>query len=109
MANFDAKTVKEANTIAKTVANNSTIANDGKFAITTIDNPYDPFTQYSDWLMFDITNGYNSNAYLARIAHTSEQFSDEENNEEVERAIDEIISNDFIGIYKKVVNKNYAN
>ena len=108
MANFDLNTVREANKIEHSVANNSTIANDGKFAITTIDNPYDPFTQYSDWLMFDITHGYNTNSYLARVALTSDQFSDEENNEEVERAIDEIIKNDFIGIYKKVINKNYT-
>lgn len=85
----------------------SSIDNCGKFALTTLDNPYDPFTEYSDWLMFDISNGYNSNAYLARIAHTSEQLSDYENDEEIERAIDEILENDFLGIYTKVINKNY--
>lgn len=37
-----------------------------------------------------------------RIAHTSDQFSEEENNQEIERAIDEIIRYDFMNIYKKV-------
>lgn len=41
-------------------------------------------------------------AYLARIARTSDALSDEENNEEVERAIDEIIKYDFRNVYKKV-------
>ncbi len=86
---------------------NSSIENNAKFALTTIDNPYNPFTQFSDWLMFDNEKGYCSSSYLARIARTSDQLSDELNNQEIERAIDEIIANDFIGIYKKAINKNY--
>ncbi len=93
---------------AKEIAKaNSSIENNAKFALTTIDNPYDPFTQFSDWLMFDNLKGYCSSNYLARIAKTSEQLSDELNNDEIERAIDEIIENDFLGIYKKVINKDY--
>lgn len=71
-------------------------------AITTKDNPYDPFTQFREWYNFDIDKGYYSCAYLDRIAHTSEQLSDEENARETERAIDEIIKYDFCNIYKKV-------
>ncbi len=86
---------------------NSLIENNAKFALTTVDNPYDPFTQFSDWLIYDNLKGYCSSSYLARIAKTSEQLSDELNNEEIERAIDEIIANDFLGIYRKAINKNY--
>lgn len=71
-------------------------------AITTYDNPYDPFEQFTDWFLFDVEKGYNSCGYLARIAKTSDQFTDEENNKEIERAIDEIIKLDFMNIYKKV-------
>lgn len=74
----------------------------GPCALTTFDNPFDPFEQFSDWFRFDVDKGYNSCAYLARIAKTSEQFSDEENNCEIERAIDEIIKYDFMNVYKKV-------
>ena len=73
--------------------------------ITTIDNPYDPFDDFNSWFMFDIEKGYNSCGYLGRIAKTSEQLSDEENNFEVERAIDEIIKYDFRNIYKKIKKK----
>lgn len=52
--------------------------------------------------LFDVEKGYNTCAYLDRIAHTSDQFSEEENNQEIERAIDEIIRYDFMNIYKKV-------
>ena len=70
--------------------------------LTTIDNPFDPFDQFNSWLMFDMDQGYGSCSYLDRIARTSDQFSDKENNEEIERAIDEIIKYDFRNIYKKV-------
>lgn len=70
--------------------------------LTTVDNPFDPFDNFSSWYMFDVENGYNSCSYLARIAKTSEQFTDLENEEEIERAIDEIIEYDFRNIYVKV-------
>lgn len=70
--------------------------------LTTFDNPYDPFEQFTSWFLFDVEKGYNSCAYLGRVARTSDQLSDEENDEEVERAIDEIIRYDFRNIYKKL-------
>ena len=73
-----------------------------KAMLTTFDNPYDPFEQFDSWFMFDVEKGYNTCAYLGRIANTSDQLSDEENEKETERAIDEIIKYDFMNIYKKV-------
>lgn len=70
--------------------------------LTTFDNPFDPFEQFASWFLFDTEKGYNSCSYLGRIARTSEQFTEEENEREVERAIDEIIKYDFMNIYKKV-------
>ncbi len=71
-------------------------------ALTTFDNPFDPFEQFDSWFLFDVEKGYNSCAYLGRIAKTSDQMSEQENDQEVERAIDEIIKYDFMNIYKKV-------
>ena len=73
-----------------------------KVMLTTFDNPYDPFEQFDSWYLFDVEKGYNTCDLLGRIARTSEQLSDVENDEEIERAIDEIIKYDFINIYKKV-------
>lgn len=71
-------------------------------AITTFDNPYDPFTDFVNWYLYDVMHGYNTCNYLARFSNTSDNFTDEENNKENEKAIDEIIKYDFLGIYKKV-------
>ena len=70
--------------------------------LTTVDNPYDPFDDFNSWFMFDIEKGYNSCAYLARIAKLSDDMSDVEVSEEKERAIDEIICYDPLNLYKKV-------
>lgn len=74
--------------------------------LTTFDNPYDPFEQFTSWFLFDVEKGYNSCSYLGRVAHTSDQLSEEENDLEIERAIDEIIKYDFMNIYRKVKRKS---
>ncbi|MBP5597944.1 MAG: hypothetical protein J6Y02_21430 [Pseudobutyrivibrio sp.] len=73
--------------------------------LTTIDNPYDPFTEFQSWYLFDVVKGYNTSQYLGRISKTTPSMTDEEEASEIERAIDEILDNDFLGIYKKVVKK----
>ena len=72
-----------------------------KCALTTFDNPFDPFEQFDSWYMFDMDKGYCSCSYIDRIARTSDQLTEEENDREIERAIDEIIKYDFMNIYKK--------
>ena len=79
-----------------------------KSALTTFDNPFDPFDQFDSWYMFDVDKGYNSCAYLDRIARTSDQLSEEENDQEIERAIDEIIKYDFMNVYKKVKRESIS-
>lgn len=76
-----------------------------KCMLTTTDNPYDPFTEFEAWYRYDEAKGYHSSAFLARIARTSDQLSEQENIEEVERAINDIIKYDPLGIYKKVKQK----
>ena len=71
--------------------------------LTTFDNPYDPFEQFTLWNMFDIEKGYNTCSHLARIIQNlPEDLSESERDAEEEKAIDEIIKYDFMNIYKKV-------
>ena len=69
--------------------------------LTTIDNPFDPFTQYDEWLSWDEDQGYYSNSLLARIAITSDELSDSDQEKAIELAIDEIVAMNAIGVYKK--------
>ena len=73
-----------------------------KCALTTFDNPFDPIDQFDSWFQYDIEKGYNTCERLARFANTSDQLTEKENNEEIERAIDEIVAIDFLNVYKKV-------
>ena len=75
---------------------------DTETMLTTFDNPYDPFDDFIQWWLFDITMGYNSCGLLARIARDSDDFSTIEEKQENERAIEAIIDNDFLNIYTKV-------
>jgi hypothetical protein len=61
------------------------------FMLTTKDNPFNPWTQYDDWYAYDRDKGYNSPSYQARIAVTSDDLSDEENDLIINDAIEEII------------------
>ena len=71
-------------------------------AITTIDNPFDPFDQFDDWFAYDTQNGYNTCSYLARIMNVEESFTEHELTSEKERAIDEIIAFNPLNIYVKL-------
>lgn len=70
--------------------------------LSTIDNPFDYFTQFKEWNLFDVENGYNSCSYLARVAQLSDDMSQSEIDTEIERAIDEIIKYDFRDVFIKV-------
>ena len=72
--------------------------------LTTIDNPFDPFEQFTSWFLFDVEKGYDSCGRLMRIAKLEDDMTQKEIDEEVERAIDEIIKYDFMNVYKKVTN-----
>lgn len=84
---------------------NEVVTSSNEFMLTTIDNPFDPFDQFNEWFLFDAENGYNTCGYLARIANLSDDMSQKEIDEEVDRAMDEIIGYDFMNIYKKVTRK----
>ena len=72
------------------------------FMLTTIDNPFDPFEQFTSWLLFDKEKGYNTCEKLARIAVLPDNLSEKEKNDEIDRAMDEIIKYDPFDIYIKV-------
>jgi hypothetical protein len=73
--------------------------------LTTADNPFDPFDDFSSWYQWDVEHGYDSSGYLARILVTSDELSDGDLEDVQEIAIDEIISENLFGVYKKVTRE----
>lgn len=73
--------------------------------LTTSDNPYDPFEEFALWNMFDIEKGYKSCEYLMRIANISDDMTQIEIDIELERAMDEIVALNPLGIYVKKVRQ----
>ena len=63
--------------------------------LTTIDNPYNPFVDFSSWYMFDCEKGHNTSARLARIANIDCEMTQKEIDEETERAMNLIAKYDF--------------
>lgn len=73
--------------------------------LTTVDNPFDPVSQFDEWHSWDRNAGYNTLAYLARVIITSDELSPALQSEAIEEAMDTIISENK-GLYKKVPVKN---
>ena len=73
--------------------------------LTTIDNPFDPFTQWDEWKRYDEDMHYYTCNYLARISKTSDDLSDADNEKAIDDAIDEIVRFNILGIYRKVYRK----
>lgn len=73
--------------------------------ITTVDNPFDPFTQFKEWYAYDIALGYNTCDHLARLTASSSDLSDEDNELDMEQAVDAVIETDMLDVYRKVRRK----
>lgn len=70
--------------------------------LTTTDNPYDPRSDYALWLDWDHEQGYFTQEYLARIANVSADMNEYEAEPLLEIAMESILENDTLGIYKLV-------
>ncbi len=70
--------------------------------LTTVDNPHDPFTDFDAWHRWDTSAGYYTSEFLARIAITSDDLSEADQDAALEQAIDEIVRENVLGLYRKV-------
>lgn len=70
--------------------------------LTTVDNPFDPFEDYDKWHAYDETLGYHTSGFLARVLVMSTELSETEQSEAIEHAIDEIVRENVLGVFKKV-------
>ena len=80
-----------------------------EYMLTTVDNPFDPFTRFEEWLEYDISMGYNTSAFLARIAMVSDDLSQPDQALAIQNAIDEIVEENVLGMWRKVSRDDVKN
>ena len=73
------------------------------YYITTVDNPYDPTTNLSEWLNYDRIKGYNTCERLASLDTTSEKNTDQENNDAILNSMETMVKNGVVGKDGKLV------
>lgn len=75
-------------------------------ALTTIDNPYSPFSQFDDWYSYDTEKGYDCCGYIDRMKTVLKQdttyLSEESEDSVLENVINEIVTTDPTGLFVKV-------
>ena len=82
---------------------------DEEYMLTTIDNPYNPFTQYAEWYGWDLHAGYHTPGALARQVVLSDELSDVDQAKAIADAIDEMVQENYLGVYRKVSRSDFQN
>lgn len=72
------------------------------YMITTIDNPWNPFTHYHEWLSFDMRHCYNTQEWLAVLTKSSNDLIDEEIKELIDGGVSRLLELDPYGLHVKV-------
>lgn len=72
------------------------------YMLSTIDNPYNPFTDFTHWFLYDVHAGYNSCSRLARTANIKENMSEVEQQRAINDAVDDIVLHDPLNLYVRV-------
>jgi hypothetical protein len=77
-----------------------------EYMLTTVDNPFNPFTEWDEWYQFDTHQGYNTPAFLARIVKLSPDLPEPEQIAIINQAIDEIVDENVSGMWTKVSSED---
>ena len=70
--------------------------------LTTVDNPFDPFTQFDEWYAWDEAAGYHTTAFLARVVISSDELSEYDQRLAYEEGVNEIIRENVSGMHARV-------
>ncbi len=86
--------------------NYDTLMSDAEHMLTTVDNPFDPFTQFEEWMSYDSRMGYNTLAFLDRVAFVSNELSEPDQALAIEEAIEQIVRENVSGMWRKVTRNS---
>lgn len=69
--------------------------------LTTVDNPYNYYTDFKEWYEYDRRMGHFTLEYLGRVVVSSPELSVEDQEAAIDEAIDDIIKEDVTGLYTR--------
>lgn len=75
---------------------------DDEQMLTTVDNPWNPFTNYDEWYAYDHSAGYDTPSLLARIANVSLDVSDPDFELSIDQAMQEVATENVSGMHRLV-------
>ena len=78
-----------------------------EYMLTTVDNPFDPFTQFDEWMEYDTLLGYHTLSFLDRIVNDSSDLSGPNQAFLIQEAIEEIARENVSGMHKKVSKSSF--
>lgn len=70
--------------------------------LSTVDNPWNPFTHFEEWSEYDESAGYYTLALLGRVVITSDEMSEADQDVAILDAINEIVRENVSGVHVKV-------
>ena len=76
-----------------------------ELVLTTMDNPYNPKTDYLKWRQFDIDNGYHTEEYLARLIDINDDVDIDDDAamvQAINKAVNMLLENDTLNNYRLV-------
>lgn len=70
--------------------------------LTTTDNPFDYFKEFEKWNAWDMTHGYNTCSYLARVANITTNLGPIEAIQEMNQIVEEAAELNATGNYRLI-------
>lgn len=76
--------------------------------LTTIDNPYNPFTHYNEWYQWDASAGYHTPELLARTVQSSNDLSEAQERTAIWEGMRQIVEINVTGMHKMVTEQSFS-
>lgn len=84
-----------------------TIDNQEQTLLTTVDNPYNPFTEFDKWFAFDSSKGYNTCGLVERLLISAPELSDADQRLALKDAQRRALELNLYGVHKIVTEKSF--
>lgn len=81
---------------------------DTEFMLTTVDNPFNPFIQFDEWLAYDTAMGYGTPQVLAGFTILSDDLSEADQALAIQQAISDVVELNASGMHRKVSRESFG-